>query len=715
MLDRAATLCFGAAISLLLPSSGCKRRGPVPPREPERVETAEAGGAEDRTTAAVGRLSRHIDTVVFTITLVPDCLGAGDPGPVPRTVILHVPSLEAELHPARAHAKPISAGCMISTGQAGKLIDALAESGFFEKAGSAPYFLTGCGESRCITRVIAQDGDWYSSYTATFARGPQLESHLGAVRSATENEAGPLIDQLLTQVRAYSHRPVERTQVTARHKNVGSHTTTSREARPIPAVAARVELLNAPDPKLRRIAAESLGNIWDIGTFHRFPALRDAIRDDAEMRQRFFGIYGGLRYASASSALARAFADADEGVRWRAAIALGKLRDRSTTPLLIEGLSDIDSTVRSCAASALGRLGDESAVPALIEATKDEWVVAFRAAGALGKLGDRSAARALIGMLAHPRSVVRGSAATALGELGDRAAVPALIAALRKEKPVPRDYSAALALIEAVGKLRVREALPLLVGHMESELWHIRCRTVVALGKIGDPEAVPLVARALRDPAQHVQWRAALALGLIRDPSAVPALVDVLRDDRWGSRSWAAAALYRIGDPAGLEAVQEAIGRDPGIAPTENRMARVGGREPPVPWERTRAAAAEWLDAMTGTHAESRRAALMRLEGKAAVPVLVAATQRDEDASVRECAAQRLGEFGESLDVPLVSDALADPSPAVRSGAAQALGRLGGEAARQALRDALERERDGKVRQSIGWGCPASVGNGQPT
>ena len=90
-----------------------------------------------------------------------------------------------------------------------------------------------------------------------------------------------------------------------------------------------------------------------------------------------------------------------------------------------------------------------------------------------------------------------------------------------------------------------------------------------------------------------------------------------------------------------------------------------------------------------------------------AVPVLVAAMQKDENASVREYAAQQLGEFGESLDVPLVSAALVDPSPAVRSGAAQALGKLGGEAARQALRDALEREKKEKVKQSIRWAIAA--------
>ncbi len=60
-----------------------------------------------------------------------------------------------------------------------------------------------------------------------------------------------------------------------------------------------------------------------------------------------------------------------------------------------------------------------------------------------------------------------------------------------------------------------------------------------------------------------------------------------------------------------------------------------------------------------------------------------------------------LGNSGDRQAVPALIGALHDHEPLVRGHAAWALGRIGGEEARQALQDALQREEDGEVCKEI--------------
>jgi len=64
--------------------------------------------------------------------------------------------------------------------------------------------------------------------------------------------------------------------------------------------------------------------------------------------------------------------DEDDGVRGRAAWALGKIEDSRAVEALIAALKDEDDGVRESAAWALGDIGDSRAVKALIAALKDE-------------------------------------------------------------------------------------------------------------------------------------------------------------------------------------------------------------------------------------------------------------------------------------------------------------------------------------------------------
>jgi len=77
----------------------------------------------------------------------------------------------------------------------------------------------------------------------------------------------------------------------------------------------------------------------------------------------------------------------------------------------------------------------------------------------------------------------------------------------------------------------------------------------------------------------------------------------------------------------------------------------------------------------------------------------------DEDASVRQRAAQLAGEFRiESAVSPLTTLLLEDASPSVRQAAAWALGRVGGAGAKQALATARAAEQHPGVQDAIAIG-----------
>jgi len=125
--------------------------------------------------------------------------------------------------------------------------------------------------------------------------------------------------------------------------------------------------------------------------------------------------------------LIRALKDSDEGVRERAAKALGKIRDKRAVEPLIEALKDSEWSVRREAAKALGEIGDGRAVEPLIKALDAaDASVQIEAAEALHKIGNERADEAL----KHKRVVerlirafkdsdkyVRGNAAKALKKI----------------------------------------------------------------------------------------------------------------------------------------------------------------------------------------------------------------------------------------------------------------------------------------------------------
>lgn len=256
-----------------------------------------------------------------------------------------------------------------------------------------------------------------------------------------------------------------------------------------------------------------------------------------------------------ATALTRALADSDAGVRAAAAASLAKAREVAAVPRLLAALGDPHEAVRAQAARALATLqpSAEVALPGLVAALQsDDGYVRGFGAWMLGELGPAAAPAvpALAAALERERDDRPGVSAQALAKLG-RAALPAaptLCRTLQAEAP-RRRWNAAIAL-GRLGPAGRDAALATLRAAAKDPDGRVRAQAVLALGRLeaGDAETVALLTRTLSDEWPDARALAARALGWLgaAGQPAVPALNGLLKDDEPRVRREAEKALRRI-------------------------------------------------------------------------------------------------------------------------------------------------------------------------
>lgn len=169
--------------------------------------------------------------------------------------------------------------------------------------------------------------------------------------------------------------------------------------------------------------------------------------------------------------------------------------EAASPPLTVEeaiaNLRGTDLSLRYYAAWWLGkfRVSSSEAVDALIEALEDEadrtelggYPLRRNAARALGKLGDRRAVPGLIRCLECSDFYVREAAAQSLEMLEDPAAIPALmqrlnsgVAAAERVPERPHLQEPCEAIMEALGTLQAREAIPLIEPFLEHSIKRVQ-------------------------------------------------------------------------------------------------------------------------------------------------------------------------------------------------------------------------------------------------
>ena len=169
---------------------------------------------------------------------------------------------------------------------------------------------------------------------------------------------------------------------------------------------------------------------------------------------------------------------------------LAEIKDRRAVPNLIQVLNHPDYQIRNYAATALGNTKDTTAFNSIVEILKDSIEVPRKAAAyALGELNDKRVIPYLISALSDKHFSVRMVAMESLVKIG-KGAIPSLIQVLDDASDSnftekPNSYYLA---IEALGKIKEPQVLPVLLDLLKSPDWMAKGVAVEALGNYNNPK-----------------------------------------------------------------------------------------------------------------------------------------------------------------------------------------------------------------------------------
>lgn len=420
------------------------------------------------------------------------------------------------------------------------------------------------------------------------------------------------------------------------------------------AIAAAVRGVTDPDPVIRRVSAEILGN---LEVPEAIPTLVVALQDpDPIVRAALLRSLGRAGAQDALFEVVAALDDPEPQVRLEAvqtARALAGYR-RGLLTQVERLLKDPAAEVRSCVAvilleegphpeasrvllamvattepqarkavlDSIARWGDLAGFELALDCIDDPHPSVRRAAvSALARSDQHRALPQLIQLLGDGDRSVREAAAARLGELGSQALGPVLEALDN-----PRLVEGALLALQS---LPARRELPRLLGFAQEHARLAQHYLVLWTGasSIDNPSpASELFSDALIYSARHAARQAILAVGLLKDPAAASLALDNLESREVGQRANAIEMLDSLGQ-------HELVGP----------LLRI--------WEAQRVSAAagsekEWLE--------------RGLE--------------DADPWVRACAALAAGELRDpALENQLQQQARSDPDPLVRETAAKSL------------------------------------------
>jgi HEAT repeat protein len=396
--------------------------------------------------------------------------------------------------------------------------------------------------------------------------------------------------------------------------------------------------------------------------------------------------------SAAVEPLLRLLRDSDDEVRNFAAVMLGSIRDLTAVAPLIESLGDPDVNVRHAAATGLGQIGAPEAVLPLVAALRSEPWLQYPAINALAEIGDPRATPALLELIDH--ELLGGAVIEALGRLAGREALPRLVPFLEEPDPVLRTQA-----IQAVVAIEQR---------------------ATAAGESLDPDVQAALRREdlvahllglLHDDEFQNRRTAAITLGWLKEPRAVRPLVELLAEP--ALEQYASHALVSIGfcDRAafeyGLAHADDAVRQGSirclaWIAPAEGIALVAPMIHDPAPAVRAEAVAAigrlgdedaamllfELLGDESELIQESAMGALSRLAPERVVPLLLQALASPE-VQVRVRAAETLGLLRDTETAPALVALSRDSREDVRRAAIKALGEIEAPGVGGLLRSAL--------------------------
>ncbi|WP_332449616.1 HEAT repeat domain-containing protein [Methanoculleus sp.] len=443
-----------------------------------------------------------------------------------------------------------------------------------------------------------------------------------------------------------------------------------------------IEHLGDAAPEVRWSVARALADFGSPAVEPLFLVLRKGRK---EMRLAAIDGLWEIPDKRAGEALTYALNDEDEEVRAKAEAALRKRQVidvwRRTLGSQVqeeESAPKKKRTVRLEDKKSFEQSGPQE-IDTLVVALKDkDWNAQLGAATRLIMMG-RPAVDGLIRALRDENPEVQTAAASLLGEMRETAVEP-LIDALRDP-----DRFVRLVASRNLGKIGNKRAIEALIGSLHQEPdGEVRATVAEALGYMGSKQAIESLVLALRDRDDAVQIAAARSLGYIGDKRAVEPLIQALSDvddrvrhaalealkDPGGTARGHLVGALRSGDErrrAGVAEALEAVGWEPENGEEETLYLMARDRWAEV--DRIGAGALPVLaEALSDPSIEVRANAvrvIARIGGDEAVAPLIKALQ-DDALAVRKRAERALVDMGEAV-LPALSLAAAEVQPEARA------------------------------------------------
>jgi len=396
-----------------------------------------------------------------------------------------------------------------------------------------------------------------------------------------------------------------------------------------------------------------------------------------------------------------------------ATASLGYLRDRRSLGPLSEILLGAPSAVAENAATALGLLGDPSVAPALAKAlASSSWPsIRGNAAESLAKINDAAAVPALIHALEDADMRVVQSAVGAFKHMADRRCIGPLLRMAEsgdaRWRTLHEDIDTAVAISGAL-------ACDTAARYLDNANEQARGMAVTIVGMSSDPRARPWLLRALDDRAFLVRSAAMRALALRRDKAAAPALIARIAGVDADTRLSAIQALGKIGDCRAVRPLllllttrqcnDSSFDAQSELQAVVFALGELGDGAAAGPLRRI------LKDAIPSACRCHAAWALGKLHNRASVDMLIALVRQPSTDltaqdlmqwDLRACAADALGEIGDTAATQALIAALEDPKNRSPQAAINALGRLKDRRAANVLAKFLD-DKQKSVREAAG-------------
>jgi cyclophilin family peptidyl-prolyl cis-trans isomerase/HEAT repeat protein len=339
-------------------------------------------------------------------------------------------------------------------------------------------------------------------------------------------------------------------------------------------------------------------------------------------------------------------------------------------------LADADRGIRRRAALAAGRIGHPAAVAPLLPLLADPEVeVRQMTAFALGLVGDRSAVEGLLGALRDPEPVVRARAAEALGQIGDPRAAPAVAQLVLAAAPA------------GASAITVRGDDP----GSAADPWLETRLGLFALVRLKDVRAAETALLANGRP-RFDWWAATWAAMRLEAPTLKPVLVAAVRSTDALSRAWAARGLGALKDPADADVLLPLLrDKDEGVVVNALRAAALLGDARAV------SAVAGHLGSTSAAIRVEALRALAALPADRGLRERIVGELASDQPAVRSAALLALARVDREDFALVLSSLDPDPAPAVRAGLAAALAEIGDEASAGILQGMLKEQDPGAL------------------